>query len=165
MLFLAPIKELSLKFDSESKYFGESSDTDYENNKIKNKYGTPNMVTIRENDLLTINCAVESSKPAANLSIKLLKNSNYQQFETYNNENYIYDSSNDKILPSYDYQVNQNGDMSLKSSLKSKYSPTRYDNHKFVACIAENQAMYEKRETRKILNVLCKFKKKLSKIK
>lgn len=124
------------------------------------------MVTIRENDLLMIKCSVESSKPAANLSIWLMKNSNYQQFETYNNENYIFDSLENKKLPSYDYYVNQNGDLSLKSSLNSKFLPTRYDNHKFVSCIAENQAMDEKWESRKVLNVLCKFiSQNLSKIK
>ncbi|CAF0762611.1 unnamed protein product [Brachionus calyciflorus] len=147
------IKDLNVKFHSDSKYFRETSDADFDSEKLQQNYGTSNTVSIRENDEFSITCSVESSKPAANLSIWLLKNSNHQQFETFKNENFIVDSVDSKKLEIYETHVSKNSDLTLKTISSSKYIPSRYDNRKHIACIAENNGLNEKWESKKILNV------------
>lgn len=146
-----------MRFNSDSKYFRETSDVDFELEKNKMSYSGSNTVTIRENEEFVVTCSVESSKPAANLSIWLLKNSNQQQFETFKNENFIIDSLDAKKLDVYESHVVKNDDQTLKAVSSSKYSPSRYDNHKQIACVAENQGLNEKWESKKVLNIYCKF--------
>ena len=136
---------------------------------------TSNTISIRENDELVISCNVNSSKPAANLSLWVLKRplTNYHKLTRRNSildnqlDNIKFDdeyssreaaSLNDDIrkLDILDKNIAKNRDLTLRTSVTSKLVVNRHDNHKLVACIGENTVLNEKWETKKILNVLCK---------
>lgn len=53
-------------------------------------------------------------------------------------------------------------DLTLKSVSTSKFVVSRHDNHRLIACVAENSHLNEKWETKRILNVLCKISPRLS---
>lgn len=130
---------------------------DIENEKINVNYGNSNTVSIRENDELVITCTVNSSKPAANISIWIWKRSSRRSLDT----NLIthdedYESNDSRKLDIIDSYVIKNKDFTLKTVASAKITPTRYDNHKIIACIAENSGLNEKWESKRILNVLCK---------
>jgi hypothetical protein len=102
-------------------------------------------ISIKENDELTLNCTVNSSKPAANISIWIMPN---------------HRASNDeetRKLDIYDFHTYKNKDLTLKSVAISKFIVNRLDNHKSVTCVAENIALDEKWESKRTLNVLCMF--------
>jgi hypothetical protein len=145
-----------------------------------------NTISIRENDELVISCSVNSSKPAANMTMWVLKRpiSNYHQlsrrFVLNNNDldpNSIDNNNLDsphqaasyldddvRRLEISDRSVNQNRDFTLKTSVTTKFVVNRLDNHKLVACLAENNVLNDKWETKRTLNVLCKYLKALKKI-
>lgn len=176
---LAPIRELSIKFHSNSKFFREiyTGNRDaYENVELNSKpapenslaYGS-NTVSIKENDELVITCIVNSSKPAANLSIWILKRKNgknqFHDDENLKSNNNEVDSPNDdyfdvndsKQLDIIDSYVVNNKDLTLKTVSTSKLIISRNDNHRLISCVAENTNLNEKWESKRVLNVLCSY--------
>jgi hypothetical protein len=133
-----------MRFFSPSKYFRSSIESYTRDNNFMDKIdgglsGTyASSITVRENDLLTINCTVGVSKPAAELSVWLIR-----------------DSSMTRLDPS-EYVVSQNKDQTMRTYAVVKYAAKRIDNNKNLVCLAENVALEEKWKTQKILNILCK---------
>lgn len=114
-------------------------------NKIHfNNDDSSSSISIKENDVLTINCTVNVSKPAANISIWLVPNHR------------LYTDKSSRKLPVYEFLTIKNMDMTLRSTAIAKFTVKRTDNQKSVICVAENTALNEKWETKKSLNVLCK---------
>ena len=99
-------------------------------------------ITVRENDELYINCSVNNSKPAADLSIWITQNG-------------LHDDDM-KRLDTSEFYATRNKDYTMKSIATSKYKVSRADNLKSIICIAENAPLEEKWETKRALNVLCK---------
>ena len=112
-------------------------------------------VSIKENDELIINCLVNSSKPAANVSIWILNRQNRRSMKS--SLRGLVNDGESKPLNIVDSHTYKNRDMTLKTVSVSKYVVARNDNHKLVACVAENSVLNEKWETKRILNVLCKL--------
>ena len=116
-----------------------------DNNKIHfDKDDSPSSVSIKENDVLTVNCTVNISKPAANISIWLVPNHR------------LYTDKGSRKLSIYQFKTFKNLDMTLRSVAIAKFEVKRGDNQKSVICVAENTALNEKWETKRSLNVLCK---------
>jgi hypothetical protein len=144
-----------------------------------------NTISIRENDELVISCAVNSSKPAANVTMWVLKRpiNNYHQLirryalaDTHNeiDPNVIEHGGGMDGGPSMspsssahldddirrleiaDRNVGRNRDLTLRTYVTTKFVVNRMDNHKLVACLAENTVLNDKWETKRILNVLCR---------
>lgn len=149
---------MNIKFFSTSKHFSENlSGTNYinsldSNSELVNKgmnlnYGS-SAISIKENDELTVNCVVNSSKPAANLSIWLWKKSIRRSL----------DEDESKKLEIIDSHSNKNKDLTLKSYASAKLVVNRNDHNKFVVCMAENVVLNEKWESKRALNVLCNYK-------
>jgi hypothetical protein len=116
-------------------------------------------VSVKENDELIINCIVNSSKPSANISIWILNRQNRRSMKnTANNNKRDYDNNAEaKMINVIDSHTYKNKDLTMKSVAVAKYVVSRNDNHKLIACVAENAVLNEKWETKRILNVLCKF--------
>ena len=116
-----------------------------DNNKIHfDKDDSPSSVSIKENDVLTVNCTVNISKPAANISIWLVPNHR------------LFTDKGSRKLSIYQFKTFKNLDMTLRSVAIAKFEVKRGDNQKSVICVAENTALNEKWETKRSLNVLCK---------
>lgn len=137
-----------------------------------------NTVSIRESDELLITCTVNSSKPAAALSIwvhkrptkrrrSLRSSSSSERFNSLlseqfpnrfsgNDESEDQEPADSRRLDPIDSHITKNNDLTLKAVLTSKFVVSRTDNHRFVACVGENPGLNEKWETKRILNVLCK---------
>lgn len=113
-------------------------------NHASNMNDQPGGITIKENDILTVNCSVAISKPAANISIWLVPN------------NRLFSDKNSKKLSLQKFFTYQNEDMTLKSVAVAQFTVNRLDNQKSVVCVAENTALDEKWESKRALNVLCK---------
>jgi hypothetical protein len=146
----AGVAGLNMKFSSNSKYFriiqpGSSGSPDDENNFLRYANSLTSSISVKENDELLVNCSVNSSKPAANLSIWILPN-----HRTSN------DDDTRKVELNELFTV-KNKDFTLKTIGIARIIVNRFDNLKSVTCIAENNALDEKWETKKILNVLCKY--------
>ncbi len=103
-----------------------------------------NSITIKENEILTVNCSVDVSKPAANISIWLVPN------------HQLLSDKNSRKLPLYRFKTHQNEDLTMSSVAVAKFIVNRNDNQKSVVCVAENTALDEKWESKRLLNVLCK---------
>ncbi len=152
-----------MHFDAASKYFRSSfidnMNNELDENNILNeksnmrpslsggeKSASSTTISLKENDVLTINCTVNVSKPAANISIWMIPN-----------HRMINDASTRKLNLFKHYSVS-NADLTLRTVAVAKITVNRLDNHKSVTCIAENNALDEKWETKRTLNVLCKYK-------
>lgn len=125
----------------------ENDILEHENIHFDNNYDnsvSSSSISIKENEVLNINCTVDVSKPAANISIWLVPN-----------HRLISDKNSKQIKLFKSYTV-QNADLTMKTIAVAKLTVTRYDNQKSVICIAENTALNEKWESKKTLNVLCK---------
>lgn len=107
--------------------------------------GLATSISIKENDELIVNCTVNSSKPAANISIWIMPN-----------HRTVGDDETRK-LDIYDFHTFRNKDLTLKSTAVAKFTVSRLDNLKSVTCIAENTALDEKWESKRVINVLCKI--------
>ncbi len=146
----AGVTGLGMKFASNSKYFRivqpGSSVVDEDNPMKSLKNSLTSSISIKENDELIINCTVNSSKPAANLSVWIVPN-----HRTTNDED-------TRKLNLYESYTSRNKDFTLKTIGIARVIVNRFDNLKSVTCIAENTALDEKWEAKKILNVLCKPK-------
>lgn len=187
-----------MKFYSPSKYFREVFTNNRETYETVGSTGTgddsssvlsasrqlmysSNTVSIREGDELLVTCTVNSSKPAAVLSLWVLKrpvasvNGRRKKRRVGGSDdvatnsiigggdsipppsNEDSDSDSDaRRLDIIDSYVTKNADLTLKSVSTSKFVVSRVDNHRLVACNAENSMLNEKWETKRILNVLCK---------
>ena len=150
----AGVNGLNIRFSSPSKYFRavftgtanmDADDTDHSasGKGINFSNSLTSSISIKENDELTVNCTVNSSKPAANVSLWLVPNHrSTNEDET-------------RKLEIYEFQTYKNKDLTLKSVAMAKFQVSRADNQKSVTCIAENTALDEKWESKRILNVLC----------
>jgi hypothetical protein len=147
-----------------------------------------NTISIKENDELVISCSVNSSKPAANITMWVLKRpmNNYHQLtrrylasgsnevapaaaadpnmiehglgiDSLGNEPPAFLNDDVRRLDLTERLNTKNRDLTMKTSVTTKFTVNRLDNHKLVACLAENNALDEKWETKRILNVLCKY--------
>ena len=162
LLKTASVSGLSIKFTSSSKYFravytGTSSifgdeQPSMTGNEINAnamvkpmnfQNGLTSSISIKENDELTVNCTVSSSKPAANISIWIVPN-----HRTTNDDE-------TRKLDITDFQTYRNKDSTLRSVAIAKFIVNRLDNHKSITCIAENTALDEKWESKRVVNVLC----------
>lgn len=147
----AGVTGLGMRFSSNSKYFrivqpGSSVTENDEQPPLKSITNSlASSISIKENDELIVNCTVNSSKPAANLSVWIVPN-----HRTTNDE----DIRKLNLIESY---TSKNKDNTLKTIGVARVVVNRFDNLKSVTCIAENTALDEKWEAKKILNVLCKF--------
>lgn len=171
----APIRELSLKFYSPSKYFREiftnnreayeplgGVSSDDANTATRQLVYSSNTVSIRESDELLITCTVNSSKPAAVLSLwvmqrpsKRRRSSSSSRFGHGPGDEFDLDSDARRLDIIDSYVTKNAGDMTLKTVSTSKFVVSRNDNHRLVTCVAENPSLNEKWETKRILNVLC----------
>jgi hypothetical protein len=159
-------------------------------NTANRQYYSSNTVSIKEGDELLITCTVNSSKPAAILSLWVHKRQSQSQHHhsrsrlrrrrgtesdghhvgavkkrfdgkkpvddnSDNDEENFDDDEDSRKLEIIDSYVIKNTDLTLKSVSSSKFVVSRTDNHRFVACMAENPSLNEKWETKRILNVLC----------
>lgn len=105
--------------------------------------GLATSISIKENDELIVNCTVNSSKPAANISIWIMPNHRTAG------------DDETRKLDIYDFHTFKNRDLTLKSTAVAKFTVSRLDNLKSVTCIAENTALDEKWESKRVINVLC----------
>ena len=163
-LLAASVSGLSIKFTSSSKYFravytgtsnffGDDQPAMNANEINSNVMGKPmnfqngltSSISIKENDELTVNCTVSSSKPAANISIWIVPNHR----TTIDEET--------RKLDITVFQTYRNKDSTLRSVAIAKFIVNRLDNHKSITCIAENTALDEKWESKRVVNVLCKL--------
>ena len=142
---------LNIQFDTPSKYFHSSfidNTIEDENSVLKAKYSNQmspgGSISIKENDILTVNCTVNVSKPAANVSILLIPNHR------------MVNDVNAKKLTLHSHMTYPNTDMTVRTVAVAKFTVSRLDNHKSITCVAENSALDEKWETKRTLNVLCK---------
>lgn len=147
----AGVTGLGMKFTSNSKYFRvlhPGSSTSDDENSIKGinySNSLTSSISIKENDELIVNCSVNSSKPAANLSIWIIPNHRSSSEE------------DTRKLDFSEYYNLKNKDSSQRTIGLTRFIVNRFDNLKSVTCIAENTALDEKWEVKKILNVLCKL--------
>lgn len=136
-----------MKLNSESKHFRLTSNS-YLNRISASENIAANLAStasLREDDELIINCTVNSSKPAAEITILLTPSvANIHDDES-------------KKLDIVDFYSTRNKDYTMKSVAVARYKVNRYDNQKSISCIAENIPLDEKWETKRSLNVLCKF--------
>lgn len=124
-----------------------------------------NTVTIKENEELSVACMVNSSKPAANITIWVLKrpytgyHRNKRDLSILNvnsEDDYITGGNNEDVrkLELAERNVVKNRDLTLRTSVSSRLIVNRMDNHKLITCVAENSVLNEKWETKRVLNVL-----------
>ena len=150
LFFAASVSGLSMKFDTTSKYFRFASNTNINKNAAsensRNVLSTS--ITLRENDELGINCSVSNSKPAADVSIWITQG--------------VHDEDEMKKLDIIDFYSIRNKDYTMRSIATAKYKVSRTDHLKAFVCVAENVPLDEKWETKRFLNILCKFFKILS---
>jgi hypothetical protein len=140
-----------MKFYSSSKYFRFTSNNYINRNSVSESSGNilSSSITIRENDELVINCTVNISKPAADLSIWIAHSLSPSFIDT--NEDGM------RKLDIIDFYSLRNKDYTMKSIAVAKYKVSRLDNQKSIICVAENLPLDEKWETKRSLNVLCKY--------
>lgn len=187
-----------MKFYSPSKYFREvftnnrepyeplsgvgSDEAVMRNTASRQLVYSSNTVSIKEGDELLVTCTVNSSKPAALLSLWLMKRHHssahhsqpqrrQRQRELNGKETDValtdpdatdddsvgeFDSDDARRLDIIDSYAIKNTDLTLKTVSTSKFVVSRAHNYQLVACVAENPSLNEKWETKRILNVLCK---------
>ncbi len=155
----APVTGLNLKFETPTNQVPQpfiadriqmamdENSIESSNNKVffNSHDSDKSSITIKENEVLTVNCTVDVSKPAANISIWLVPSHR------------LLSDKNSRKLPLYRFTTHQNEDMTLSSVAIAKFVVNRVDNQKSVVCVAENMALDEKWESKRLLNVLCKL--------
>jgi hypothetical protein len=117
-------------------------------------------ISIKENDELMITCSVNSSKPAANISIWVVRDSFAKKRSILSSNfpnRFVDEDYESKRLDIIDTHSIKNNDFTLKTVATAKLTVKRFENHKMISCIAENPVLNEKWETKRTLNVLCIF--------
>ena len=120
-------------------------------------------LTVRENEELSLNCIVDSSKPAAEiqfstsslsteniispLSSKILKKLQPAAVQVA--------SSLDSMIRS-DTNILQNNDRTFRSEFRASLKANANDHGKIITCKADNGFSNQKWENKKVLNILCK---------
>lgn len=153
-----------MKFYSASKYFREFFTPNRNDRQMKfnseSSFDSGSTISIKENDELMITCSVNSSKPAANISIWVVRDSFTKKRSVlpsnYPLNRFVDEDYESKRLDIIDTHSVKNNDFTLKTIATAKLTVKRFDNHKMISCIAENPVLNEKWETKRTLNVLCK---------
>jgi hypothetical protein len=132
-------------------------------------------LTVRENEEFFINCNVESSRPAADVTFTI---GNYLPVNASNNNHHLSSvylisalnsgggsgngaaSSSSLITPlsivsSFTNTI-RNADQTFRTVQTTRIKANQEDHGKVIACKAENGFSSQKWENKKLLNVLCK---------
>ncbi len=155
------LKPISMKpplgFASTNEFLSENSEQ--KNEQFDLIDGT---LTVRENEEFFINCVVDSSKPAADITFNAAavspnENKLIDFFSTSTLTSLLKRSSSLASLISHNTNVFKNNDRTLKTVYSARLKANLKDHGKVITCKADNGFSNQKWENKKVLNILCTF--------